>query len=421
MHIHINNMNKYQLVDELQSIGVIKKGKFILKSGKTSDIYFDLRKLYGNPQIFQNICKHISNLIEDCDLLCGVPLGAIPLVTLSSLQKNIPMILLRHDRKEYGSKNLVEGTYKEGDRVVLIEDVITTGSSINESIEKLKLEKLEVVQIIAVIDRRQDKTQKIISLLSEDEIQSIINIPQGMINRKFVNPMATKLWQIVLDKNTNLCLSGDVGTIEKLINLVELVGDHICMLKIHWDCLTVDKESLSKLYKISKEKNFLILDDRKYADIDSIVAQQYTNSNSSDCVTAHSIFGQGTIDGIKNSGIFLIAQTSSIDNLINAEYTLKTVLLAQENREFVAGFICQSGFDSKFLHLTPGIHLDKSVEGKQGYQTPESAISQGTDIIIVGRGIYNSEMSLLECLKYKHSGWNALKKRYKVNGTKHMV
>jgi len=415
-------MSKKRIVGLLKQIGVIQTGEFTLKSGKKSDLYFDLRKLYSDPTIFKIICSLMWNLVDtDYDLICGVPTGAIPMATIMSAERECPMIILRKEEKQYGGKNLVEGTFEKGDRVLLIEDVMTTGSSIQESIEKLESLELKVVQTIVVINRGSNLIK---SLLTEQDIRDIIFLPEKMKTRTFTNPMATKLWDIVLKKNTNICLSADVGTLGNLLKIAETCGDHICMLKIHWDCIYIEplySNSLKTLYKLAKEKNFLILDDRKYADIDSIVSHQFTTSNCCDGVTAHSIFGQGTINGIKNSdkftkfgkGIFLIAQSSSNNNLIDELYSSKTVTLARKNKKSVAGFISQHGLaESTFLYLTPGISLDKIKSGQQNYKTPQNAIEGNSDILIVGRGIYNSENVIKECKRYKDAGWKALVSRY---------
>ena len=90
------------------------------------------------------------------DLICGVPYGAIPLTTAIAIFGKYPMIMLRKEAKGYGNKKLIEGVFKKGDSCALIEDVITTGSSIMESIEKLESEGLTIKDIFVVIDREQD-------------------------------------------------------------------------------------------------------------------------------------------------------------------------------------------------------------------------------------------------------------------------
>jgi len=400
-----------KLIDNLVKFKVIQKGEFTLKSGKKSDLYFDLRKLYGVPKGLDNVCLFLWDLVtEEFDLICGVPLGAVPFVTNMSVQKDVPMIILRKERKEYGGKKLIEGTYKKGQRVLLVEDVVTTGSSIKDSEEKLKEAGLEVVQKIVIVNRSSDLYD---ALLTEQNIREHLNIPKNMIDRKFENELATRLWKIMLDKRTNICLSADVETGEDVCDLLEKLGDHICMIKIHWDTINFScLFSTDKIYILAERKNVLILDDRKYADIDSIVRKQVQKSKRSHAVTAHSIFGQGTIDGIKDRGIFLIAQSSAKGNLIDGKYSFNTETLAVQNKDSVAGFISQGFINNNFLHLTPGIHLEKEGEGMQGYMTPQKAVAGGSDVLIIGRGIYHAEDPLEACLKYREQGWKALVSRF---------
>lgn len=400
-------------IKDFFEIGAIKTGNFTLKSGKTSNLYCDMRQLFSYPKILNNIAKQISEKI-DGDLICGVPMGAIPLATHISSISEKPMIVLRKSRKEYGLKKLIEGEYKKGQTVVVIEDVTTTGGSINECVSILNEEGLTVIQKFVIIDRREDRTNDIQSLITEQDILAYLTtIP----NRVFQNKTAQKLWNIIKEKRTNICISVDLEKFSEIIELLEKVGDHICMVKIHWDIFST-WISYARIYKIAEEKNFLILDDRKYNDIDSIVHRQYDQSKKSNAVTLQPQFGQGTINGVKNSkyfkdnGIFLIAQSSAKDNLVTKDNTESVISLALENLDSVAGLITQTTINKKLLNVTPGIHLDMNGEGKQGYRTPDEAVSQGSDILIVGRGIYRAKNPLSECIRYKEAGWRALVERY---------
>lgn len=87
--------------------------------------------------------------------ICGVPYTALPLTTLISAEENVPMLMKRKETKSHGTKKLVEGAFMPGETCVIIEDVITSGSSILETVDVLKKENLNVTETYVVIDREQ--------------------------------------------------------------------------------------------------------------------------------------------------------------------------------------------------------------------------------------------------------------------------
>ena len=113
----------------------------------------------------------------------------------------------------------------------------------------------------------------------------------------------------------------------------------------------------------------------------------------------------------KQRGLLLLAEMSSAGNLINSEYTQRTLRMAEKFPEFVLGFISQKKIsdDPWWLYMTPGVQL---AEGKdtlgQQYVTPAKALLENeSDIIIVGRGILQAKDQLLEAQKYRKAGWDA--------------
>ncbi len=150
-------MDKSTLIQKLHAIGAIKLGNFTLKSGKTSPIYIDLRQIISYPAILQTvsslICEKVKHL--SVDLLCGVPYTALPIATCISLQTNKPMVMVRKEAKSYGTKQMVEGRYQANQSVMIIEDVVTSGSSILTTVGHLKEVGLQVPYAAAFLDREQ--------------------------------------------------------------------------------------------------------------------------------------------------------------------------------------------------------------------------------------------------------------------------
>jgi uridine monophosphate synthetase len=144
------------LAQLLSASACVKFGKFTLKSGKSSPIYVDLRRLVTFPAILRGVARHYCDILRhiEFDRLAGLPYAALPIATAVSLEMGKPLIYPRREAKEYGTKAVIEGDYTAGERVVIIDDLISTGETKMEAIEKLeKGAGLKVVAIVVLIDR----------------------------------------------------------------------------------------------------------------------------------------------------------------------------------------------------------------------------------------------------------------------------
>lgn len=130
---------------ECYKLGIIKFGKFTLKSGIESPFYVDLRPLASDPNILKNLAHYLLKMLpsEDFDLICGVPYAALPMATAMSLESCIPLIIKRKEAKEYGTKKRIEGIYSSGQKCLLVEDVITSGKSLLETLPEIEHEGLK--------------------------------------------------------------------------------------------------------------------------------------------------------------------------------------------------------------------------------------------------------------------------------------
>jgi orotate phosphoribosyltransferase len=128
-------------------------GRFTLRSGQVADSYYDKYRFMADPDVLRAICQAMAERLPDCDYVAGIEVGGIPLATGVSLASGKPLLIVRKAAKTYGTERLIEGADPAGQRVVLIEDVVTTGGQIVLSAEELRKAGAEVAAALCVVDR----------------------------------------------------------------------------------------------------------------------------------------------------------------------------------------------------------------------------------------------------------------------------
>ena len=350
---------------ECYKLGIIKFGRFTLKSGIESPFYVDLRPLASDPKILKKLANYLLDMLplDNFDLICGVPYAALPMATAMSLESYLPLIIKRKEAKQYGTKKMLEGIFTKGQNCLLVEDVITSGTSLLETIPEIENEGISVSDIVVVLDRQQggkeileSKGFRVHTLftisevcemlkeeghLTDDEVERINDFLTGNVVRfeeeKRLSyeekleicdhTVAQKLLQIALEKKSNLIVSADVTTTKELLELAEKVGPHIVALKTHIDIL-LDfdaDQTILPLKDLAQKYNFLIMEDRKFADIGNTQELQfaygtYKISNWADLVTAQVIAGYESLDCFRNVGVVAIIGMSSHGNLTDQNY-----------------------------------------------------------------------------------------------------
>ncbi len=145
------------LAADLVASGCVHFGAFTLKSGQTSPIYLDLRRLVSYPAILRRVAQAYAEILRGLkfDRIAGIPYAALPIATAISLEMNRPLIYPRREVKDYGTKAGIEGVFAAGETAVLIDDLATTGETKIEAIERLEAAGLTVRDIVVLIDREQ--------------------------------------------------------------------------------------------------------------------------------------------------------------------------------------------------------------------------------------------------------------------------
>jgi len=157
-------LNRDDVCKRIAEVALLR-GEFTLRSGRTSRYYLDKYLFTTQPDILEALgalfAERIAKLGE-VDRLAGTELGGIPLVSTAAIATGKPAVLIRNSKKDYGTAKQLEGAIHEGERVVLLEDIATTGGQVLEAGQLLKEQfKVEVPAIIATIDRQEGARENI--------------------------------------------------------------------------------------------------------------------------------------------------------------------------------------------------------------------------------------------------------------------
>jgi len=146
---------KERLIAALVRTGCFKLGDFLLKSGKRSPFYIDLRRLISDPGAMELAAEAYASAAAGLryDRIAGIPAAGLPLATAASMRIGAPMVWPRMPVKEHGTGNKVEGAFEKGERLLLLDDLITTGASKLEAAEILRGEGLVVEDLVVLIER----------------------------------------------------------------------------------------------------------------------------------------------------------------------------------------------------------------------------------------------------------------------------
>lgn len=456
-------MSHMNLILDLENAGAVKFGNFVLKSGKVSPFYFDLRDIVSKPDIFQRMVDLLVDKVREMafDVVTGIPYTALPYAAVVAQRLGKPLIYCRKEEKTYGLGGNIVGSYRKGDRCLVIDDLITTGESKIETAEAFEAAGLVVKDFVVFIDRSLKAKEvlgargyRLHSLVNLEEILTTLlshgkltahqaeqartftrNLEAGNTDTRVKNPFADKLIELMYRKQTNLILSLDATNKADFFRILEATASEIAMVKVHVDILEdFDPTFPVRLSALAEEEDFYIMADRKFADIGNTARMQYRGgiyriADWADAVTVHMISGEdilkglfGDAEGRSTGSAFLLARMSSRNNLINEGYTRKVIEIGRQYPAWVAGYIGHGEsledlkrFREKLpegqLLLMPGVQLRKGKDklGQQ-YLTVDDAVAGGADGVIVGRGIYGAPDPASSAKIYREKAWQAMEK-----------
>lgn len=246
---------------------------------------------------------------------------------------------------------------------------------------------------------------------------------------KCTHPLAKRLFTSMADKQSNLAVALDVTDRDEFLRIAQEVAPHICVLKTHIDIVDdFDWGLVEQLQALAYQHNFLIFEDRKFADIGNTVKHQYGDgvyriAEWAHLTNAHILPGPGIIEGLRevglprDRGLLLIAELSSKGSWATGPYSEAAIMLAKQYPDFVMGFITQKCLSDNpgLVHMTPGVKLDeKGDKLGQQYHTPEQVIGkQGSDVAIVGRAIIQDKDPAAAAARYQEACWSAYEARLK--------
>lgn len=159
-------MTKTELAQQIREKCYLT-GSFKLRSGLTSDFYWDKYRFESDPHLIKNIALHMQKLLPEStryDRLAGLELGGVPIATVLSQITGKPTLFVRKEAKKYGTCNLAEGGFEKGENLVIIEDVITTAGQVCISVQQLRELGFSIGHVVCAIDRQQGGAEKIAEL-----------------------------------------------------------------------------------------------------------------------------------------------------------------------------------------------------------------------------------------------------------------
>lgn len=154
-------MTRTELAKRIADVSLLR-GEFTLRSGRKSNYYLDKYRFETQPDVLRELGKMFAERIKPgVQRIAGAELGAVSLAAAASMASGLPFVIVRNQKKDYGTSKLVEGILEKGERVMIVEDVLTTGGQVLEAAKSLQDAGAVIDRIVAVIDRMEGARENI--------------------------------------------------------------------------------------------------------------------------------------------------------------------------------------------------------------------------------------------------------------------
>ena len=423
---------------------------YVLRSGAHSPYYIDMRKTVSHPHVcnaiadalhkeYRNVCAHVRSTVptllhvDTSVYVCGLPLGAVPYASVLSARHNVPQVLLRKTPKLHGRGQMVEGDIARGGHVVLVEDVVTSGQSVHDAIAALRTYGHVVVGVVCVLYRGDSKHLPTFRNDANDTwhipFRALFDVeecikgtattkrektkgdeqqqPTSTMSETMSASNHTRICNTIRQQHSNVCVAIDKYTTAEVRAIIEAIGTHVCIVKLHADIINdFDEAFIAYLLHAKRTYGFMLWEDRKFADIGHTVRRQlhggvHRISSWADIVSCHAVAGRPAIDALTSVSetkaltnvpmVVLVASLSCADNLLDATYTQRAISIAR-NHPHVVGVVTQHALPTPdaaaLLTFVPGITLRSEVVsdafGQQYCTMDDKAFA---DVLVIGRAI----------------------------------
>ncbi|MXR50215.1 orotate phosphoribosyltransferase [Halovenus sp. WSH3] len=174
-------MDTQSLIDLLRDADAVRFGEFELSHGGTSNYYVDKYIFETDPACLDAIAEAFAERVDG--KLAGVALGAVPLAAATSVAADQPYVIVRKSAKEYGTGNRIEGEFEEGEKLVVLEDIATTGQSAIDAVEALRDAGAVVDRVLVVVDREEGARE---NLAEHDiELESLLTASELLADTEY--------------------------------------------------------------------------------------------------------------------------------------------------------------------------------------------------------------------------------------------
>ena len=181
----------------------LKIGEYILFSGKKSPYYIDLRQAISDPAIMELIADSLARIIDNeigrdkIDKILGVPTAGVPFTTIVCQKLAIPMLYYRKVKKEHGARKKIEGKMEINNRVLIIDDLITTGKSVIQAADAVREQGGRVTELVVLLDREQGGKESILS--SNIRPHVLFNVSDAFKWLNEVNMLNDDNYKVIMD------------------------------------------------------------------------------------------------------------------------------------------------------------------------------------------------------------------------------